>query len=135
MRIIFDRVSYVGGNGIDHVDVTYKELLLAAASARQKYQLYLDESKKKAEAEQSDRKRKAVTEEIEELKKKKARLQQDIRTLDASADTLLTKAESTHAIKCVTEANSLCCIVKEKTAEVQTVELQRDELLQQLRNN
>ena len=42
-RIICDHVGYVGG--IDRVDVTCKELLLAATSARQKYQLYLDESK------------------------------------------------------------------------------------------
>jgi len=68
-RIICDHVSYVGG--IDHVDVTCKELLLAATSARQKYQLYFDESKKKAEAEQSDRKWKALTDEIEELKRRK----------------------------------------------------------------
>ena len=76
-----------------------------------------------------------MTDEIEELKKKKARQQQDISTLDASADTLLTKAETTHAIKYVTEANSLRRTVKEKTAEVQTVELHLDELWQQLRNN
>ena len=54
-----------------------------------------------------------------------------------SADTLLSKAETTHAIKYVTdtEANSLRRTVKEKTAEVQTVELQLGELLQQLLNN
>ena len=63
-RIICDHVSYVGGS--DHVDVTCKELLLAATSARQKYQLYLDESKKKAEAAQSDRKRKAAESEAAE---------------------------------------------------------------------
>jgi len=58
---------------------------------RQKYNLYLEESKK-AEAEQSDKKRKAVSDQIEELKKKKARLQQEISSLEASTDTLLTKA-------------------------------------------
>jgi len=52
-----------------------------------------------------------------------------------SADTLLTKAETKHAIKYVTEANSLHCTVKEKAEEVKTVELQLDELLLQLRNN
>jgi len=36
--------------------------------------LYLEESKKKAEAEQSDKKRKAVSDHIEELKEKRARL-------------------------------------------------------------
>jgi len=58
--------------------------------------LYLEESKKTAEAEQSDKQRKAVSDQIEELKKKKARLQQDISSLEASADTLLTKAETTN---------------------------------------
>ena len=72
---------------------------------------------------------------IEELKKKKARLQQDISSLKVSADTLLTKAETKHAIKYVTEANSLRHIVTEKAEEVKTVELQLDELLLQLRNN
>ena len=40
-----------------------------------------------------------------------------------------------HAIKYVTEANSLRHAVKEKAEEVKTVELQLDELLLQLRNN
>jgi len=43
--------------------------------------LYLEKSKKTAEAEQSDKKRKAISDQIEELKKKKARLQQDISPL------------------------------------------------------
>jgi len=76
-----------------------------------------------------------MSDQIEELKKKKARLQQDISLLDTSADALLTKAESTLAIKYVSEANSLRRTVKEKAKEVKTVELQLDELLQQLRNN
>jgi len=132
-RIICDHVRYL--DGIDHVDVTCKELLLAATGATQKYNLHLEEVKKKAEAEQSDKKRKAVSDQIEELRKKKARLQQDISSLDTSEDTLLTKAESKRAIKYVTEANSLRRTVKEKTDEVKTVELQLDELLLQLRNN
>jgi len=76
-----------------------------------------------------------VADQIEELKKKKARLQEDCSSLEASADTLLTKAETKHVIKYVTEANSLRRTVKEKAEEVKTVELQLDELLLQLRNN
>ena len=56
--------------GIDQVDVACRQLLLAASSARLKYNLYLAESKKKAEAEQSDKKRKAVSDQIEELKRR-----------------------------------------------------------------
>ena len=48
-RINCDHVlRYVGG--IDQVGVACRQLLLAASSARQKYSLYLEESKKKAEA-------------------------------------------------------------------------------------
>ena len=65
-------MRYVGG--IEQVDVACRGLLLAASSARQKYNLYLEESKKTAEAEQSDKKRKAVSDQIEELKKEKVRL-------------------------------------------------------------
>ena len=67
-----------------------------------------------------------MSDQIEELKKK-ARLQQDTNSLEASADTLLTKAETKLAIKYVTEANSLRHTVKEKAEEVKTVELQLDE--------
>jgi len=80
-------------------------------------------------------KRGRLSDQIEELKKKKARLQQDISSLKASADILLTKAETKHAIKYVTKANSLHRTVKEKADEVKTVELQLDELLLQLWNN
>jgi len=77
-----------------------------------------------------------VSDQIEELKAlEDTKLQQDFISLEAHADTLLTKAETNHAIKYVTEANSLRRTVKEKTEEVKTVELQLDELLLQLRNN
>jgi len=56
-------------------------------------------------------------------------------SLEASADMLIIKAETKHAIKYVTEANSLRHTVKEKPEEVKTVELQLDELLLQLQNN
>ena len=76
-----------------------------------------------------------MSDQIEELKKKKARLQQDISSLETSADTLLTKAETKHVIKYVTETNNLRRTVKEKAEEVKPVELQQDELMLQLRNN
>ena len=75
-----------------------------------------------------------MSDQVEELRKKKARLQQDISSVEASADTLLTKADTKHAVKYVNEANSLHRTVKEKAEEVKTVELQLDELLLQLRN-
>ena len=59
-----------------------------------------------------------MSDQTEELKKKKARLQQDISSLEASADTLLTKAETKHATKYVTGANSLHHTVKEQEAQL-----------------
>ena len=50
-----------------------KQLLMAAASARQKYMAYLDEEKKKKVADTNDKKRKLVSDEIEQLKIKKLR--------------------------------------------------------------
>jgi len=91
-RIICDHVRYVGG--IDQVDVACRELLLVASSDRNTT-CTLKNQRKKAEAEQSHKKQEGcVSHHIEELKKKKAKLQQDISSLEASADTLLTKAET-----------------------------------------
>ena len=45
-RIICNHVRYVGG--IDQVNVASRELLLAASSARQKYNLCLEELKEKS---------------------------------------------------------------------------------------
>ena len=96
---------------------------------------YTLKNKRKKLKQNNQTKRGRLSDQIEELKKKKARLQQDISSLDASAEKLLTKAETKYAIKYVTEANSLRHTVKEKAEEVKTVELQLDELLLQLQNN
>lgn len=132
-RIICDYVAFVGG--IKNINVTNKELILAASSARQKYNMHLEELKTKAQAEQGEKKKRAISDEIDETKHKKQRLEQDISSLEASADVLLTKAESMHAIKYVTEANSLRRTAKQKNEELKTVEQHLDTLLQQLRNN
>ena len=58
--------------GIDKVHTACRELLLLqVVPERQKYNVYLEESKKKAEAEQSDKKMKAVSDQIENSKRKK----------------------------------------------------------------
>lgn len=132
-RIICDYVAFVGG--IKNINVTNKELILAASSARQKYNMHLEELKTKAQAEQGEKKKRAISDEIDETKHKKQRLEQDISSLEASADVLLTKAESMHAIKYVTEANSLRKTAKQKSEELKTVEQHLDTLLQQFRNN
>lgn len=83
----------------DQPDVTCREILLAASTARQKYALHLEEMKTKSQTEQVANNKRAMSDEIEETKKKKQRLEQDISSLENSADALLTKAESTRCIK------------------------------------
>ena len=72
-RTICDYVSYVGG--IEHVDVTDKKLILAATSAHQKHSAYLNELHVKEANDAKSKKRKALQEDLEQLKTKKRRLQ------------------------------------------------------------
>ena len=132
-RIICDYVQYVGG--IYKVDVSNKQLIVAAASARRKYTTYLEESKKSQEAEQKGKKRKAGLDEIDELKKKRQRLQEDIDNLQASADENAEKAERLHSVKYISQSNSMRRSAKEKREEVNAVEQQIEALLQQLKND
>lgn len=90
-RLIVEHVRSVGG--ITKVEIT-KEVHLSAAGARQKYHGYLEEQKKKKEHQAVDLKRKALTDDLEDLKKKRARMEADICALEKSADEYAEKAES-----------------------------------------
>jgi len=68
-RTICDYITHVGG--IEHVDVTNKKLILAATAARQKYSAYLNELHVKEANDAKSKKRKALKEELEQLKTKK----------------------------------------------------------------
>jgi len=64
-RMTYDDVHSVGR--IDHVDVGNK-LLLYSASARHKYSVYLEDQKKHRWKVVADKKRKALSDEVSELK-------------------------------------------------------------------
>lgn len=70
-RLVVDHVRSVGG--IIKVEIT-KELLLSDAGARQKYHGYVDEEKRKKKQQAVDLKRKALTDELCDLRKKRARI-------------------------------------------------------------
>jgi len=61
--------------GLKNIDTSNKALLLAASSARHKYMDYLEDERKKKESTGRGEKRKALDDEIEELKKKKRYLE------------------------------------------------------------
>ena len=78
-------VQSVGGVLAVSID---KPLLLSAAGARQNYWSYLDEQKRKKTSEGVELKRKELVDELEELKKKRRRLDTDVDNLVKSAESL-----------------------------------------------
>jgi len=81
------------------------------------------------------KKRKALKEELEQLKAKKRRLQKDAEALKKEADDLAAKAEHKHAFMCITKSNSLWKTVKQKLVDIQALDLQLESIQQQCRNN
>jgi len=76
--------------------------------SRQRYEKYLDQERQKKKTEQERSKRKCVLEEIDEVKKKKKkRIDAEIKSLNDTADELCTKAEATAKLTFVTQANAL----------------------------
>jgi len=73
---------------------------------------YLAEAKKKAALQ-----REIEAGELDKLKTKKARLEQDVKTLEKSADKLAEKAETTHSHKLIMESNAVRRSVKKKKEE------------------
>jgi len=78
---------------------------------------------------EEEKSEKALNDEIEELKKKKRCLQQDVAAMTSSADEYAEKAEETHQVTWIAKSNSLHRSVKEKTAELKAVDEQLDEKL------
>ena len=111
-RIVKDHIHHVGGlRGV----VITKELLNSAQSGRQRYHAYLE--KRKNEKDKGE-KRKPKEEEMVHLKKKKIRLEKDIKFLNKEADSLSLKAEETRNFNFIIKCNSHRKRSKDKEAEV-----------------
>lgn len=129
-RLICDTVAYYGG--IYALDTRNKALLLSCSSAWHKYQLDLQQKKTQAMKDTVTRKRKAVDDEIQNLKKRKVALSTDIDSLTASADQLAQKAESSRDMNVLVKSNAMRKVAKEKIAEVTELDKQlADKLLEQ----
>lgn len=115
-----------------NVSIT-KELLQSAAGARQIYYAYLDEQKRLADKQTVHLKRKALSEELHDLKKKRAAIEADISALETSADKYAEKAEQTGNLTFISKSNSFRRTVKEKKASLVTVERQMDEKLAEMK--
>ena len=77
------------------------------------------------------KKRKALQEELEQLKTMKRRLQKDVEALEKEADDLAVTAELKHDFTCTTKSNSLCKTAKQKLVDIQAVDLQLESIQQQ----
>lgn len=129
-RLICDHIRAVGG--VLNVPVT-KKLLVSASMARQKYEGFLQDERKKKKTEQEQAKRKHVLEELEELKKLKKRIKLDIDSLTKSADDFCEKAELTGNLTHVTKSNAFRRTAKDKNIQLQEVEEKLNRKLQVLK--
>ena len=71
-----------------------KELLLSAASGRQRYHTALDENRRGNDATRISERKRSLLEETSTLKEKKRRLGSDFEALKHSADSYAERAES-----------------------------------------
>ena len=118
LRLICDKISVCGG--LLKVPLT-KELMASVASARSRYRIYLEDEQKKKQSATQGLKRKAVQEEIEDLKKKRMVLTEVCSSLQTDADELAEQAEGksgTLMAQLITKSNTLRRRRKEKQNEL-----------------
>ena len=108
-------------------------MLLSVKTSRQRYEKYLDQEKQKKKTEQERSKRKCVLEEIDEIKKKKKRIDAEIKSLNETADELCTKAEATSKLTFVTQANALRQSEKDKLNGLASLDTKLSSMLEKLK--
>ncbi|CAL9702284.1 unnamed protein product [Knipowitschia caucasica] len=129
-RLIVGHIRAVGD--VTNVPLT-KELFMSVSCARQRYESYLDDMRRANEKQRSVEKRKALTDELDELKRKKARIHQDVSALEKAADDYANKAENTGNITFITKSNSLRRTAKEKKISLQDLNKQMDDKLLEMK--
>lgn len=128
-RLIHDHVHFVGG--LQNIGYT-KELLLSASASRQKYQMYLDDERRQKQDQQKQQKRKTLMDEISEMKVKKKRMEEDVKTLVKSADSNAEKAESEGKLYLISKSNGLRRAAKEKEKHLEVLEKTMGEKIKEL---
>jgi hypothetical protein len=120
-RLICDHVASVGG--LSNVSIS-SGLLIAAAGARTKYRLFLEEKAELEKQKSNKQKRDDSQQELDGLKTKKARLEKDISSLTESADKLAEKAENTNSHKFLIESNAMRRAAKSKNEQLAAITLE-----------
>ena len=104
-RLICDSIRAIGG--LMNVDIYNKQLHVSSSTARQRYFTYLDDQKKMTEDEGKSRKRKAIADEVDDLKSKKQKLWIDKDSLTAAADDFADQAEKQHKLTVIGKSNAI----------------------------
>ena len=94
------------------------EMLKSCKHSRSRYEIHLENKKKKAEAIPVNRKRKELETEIAELKVKKRKLENLVHKLENDADDLSKKAETKSDLTFLVEANAMRDSKKRKQDEI-----------------
>ncbi|KAK2547306.1 hypothetical protein P5673_032806 [Acropora cervicornis] len=94
-----------------------EQTLNSSIQGTSRYENYLEDERRKKRTEQEQWKGKSVLEVIEEMKKKKARVGSDIKSLNETGNELCVKAEATDKLAFVTQADSLPSIITKITGK------------------
>ena len=111
-----------------------KELLASASSARQRYQTYLDEEKRREVEQKRVQKRAAVLDELNDLKVKEKRMKSNIEALFKSAYGFAEQAESTGKVTFIPTSNAMRRSAKEKEGELKSIEEEINKKREALKN-
>ena len=85
---------------------------------RQKYETYLEQNRQEEKSTAELGKRKRILEEVDELKKKKKKVEAEVTDLISAGGELYDKAETTGKMTFVTQANSLRRTATDKQQEI-----------------
>ena len=129
MRCLWSYESQWFGGSRDPISPILRR---SVKSSRQKYSIFLEEQKKKAEKAESSRKRSLIEEEMIELKRRKSLLATTISSLHNDADKFANEAEESDDLnimkELLTKSNSFRATAKEKEAKFREYVLQLKDL-------
>ena len=101
-----------------NINVT-RDMIKSVAAARAQYVEFLNENKKAKKESEKDLKRKVISCEIEEVRKKKLRVQSSIDELIKDADELALKAQETNSFQALGRSNDLRRLAKSKKEDIE----------------
>jgi len=124
-RMVCDHIHSHGG--INNIDVHNRQLLLYCANARHRYSAYLEEHKSARSRVVAGQKRRALNDEVGELKVKRRALQTD-------ADDFSDEAEKLQQLTLLAKANGMRRAAREKAVQRKELNQLIDNKLLELEN-